>query len=80
MKDDIVWTCNYCHRIPSAQSLRKCPICGRKLTPWDRSKNPLERQPEWPYTENKQEKEVNENNRIDYSKLYNMRNPCKDED
>ena len=57
MEDNIIWTCTYCHINPSAQSLRKCSRCGRKLTPWDRSKDPLERKPEWPHTEGTVEKE-----------------------
>lgn len=44
----IIWTCVFCHINPSNQSSRKCPRCGRKLTPWDLSKEPLERKPEWP--------------------------------
>ena len=71
MDDNIIWTCTYCNRVPSAQSIRKCPNCGRKLTPWDLSKAPLERQPEWPSMKNgagaTAEKDTN---RIDYTKFF----------
>lgn len=48
MDKNIIWTCTFCHINPSNQSSKKCPRCGRKLTPWDLSKEPLERKPEWP--------------------------------
>lgn len=75
MDDNIIWTCTYCNRVPSAQSIRKCPRCGRKLTPWDRSKDPLERQPEWPAIKNEAElSEEKDGNRIDYAEFFDNGN------
>ena len=68
MEDTVIWTCTYCNTPPSAQSIRICPKCGRKLTPWDISKAPLERKPEWPF-EKKNEAEV-KGDYIDYSKRF----------
>ena len=68
MKQDIIWTCNVCNRIPSNQSLRKCPICGRKLTAWDRSKDPIERKPEWP-VKKREEKKNSDDNYVDYTQF-----------
>ena len=69
--ENILWTCTYCNKIPDAQSRRKCPICGRKLTPWDRSKDPIERQPEWPPKKEKSQSDlVKSDNYIDYTKFY----------
>ena len=53
MKENIIWTCTYCHINPTKQSSRKCPRCGRPLTQWDLSKETLERRPEWPFTDDK---------------------------
>lgn len=47
MLDSIIWICTYCGITPSAQSTRICSRCRRKLTSWDPSKTPIERQPEW---------------------------------
>ena len=69
MESDIIWTCTFCKKNPSRQSLRTCPTCGRKLTAWDRNKEPIERQPEWPKMERKVGKNVYEN-RIDYTQFY----------
>ena len=66
---DIIWTCTFCKKVPSRQSLRTCPICGRTLIAWDRSKDPLERQPEWPKPERKAEKNADEKY-VDYTKFY----------
>ena len=49
MGKNVIWTCIYCHINPTIQSKRKCPRCGRPLTPWDPCKSPLERKPEWPF-------------------------------
>jgi len=71
MEENLIWTCIYCHINPSAQSSRKCPRCGRKLTPWDLSKAPLERQPEWPSEKDEVKSAVRENeNRTDYTKFF----------
>ena len=70
MKENIVWTCTYCHINPEAQSNRKCPRCGRKLTQWDLNKAPMERKPEWPYAEG-QKKSKSDETCIDYTKFYN---------
>lgn len=75
MKDNILWTGTYCNIVPSTQSSRKCPRCGRTLTPWDPSKAPLERQPEWPSTKNGAGASVEEDrNRIDYTKFFDKGN------
>ena len=74
MDENIIWTCTYCNRVPSAQSVRKCPRCGRKLTPWDRSKDPLERQPEWPSSKGEDGSSVNiDKNRTNYTKFFKKR-------
>lgn len=71
MDNNIIWTCTYCHINPTAQSSRKCPRCGRKLTSWDQSKAPLEREPEWPYTNNGAGTSAEKDkNRIDYTKFF----------
>lgn len=67
---NILWTCTVCNRVPSNQSLRTCPRCGRKLMAWDRSKDPLERQPEWPRKEDKEKDIAQSSNRIVYSEFY----------
>ncbi len=69
MNNSMVWTCTNCKYIPSAQSSRRCPRCGKKLTLWDLSKAPLNRQPEWPLNKNEASTEKNEN-RIDYTKFF----------
>lgn len=69
MESNIIWTCTYCKKIPSRQSLRTCPTCGRKLTAWDRSKDTIERQPEWPIQERKEEKPVDKNY-VDYTQYF----------
>lgn len=75
MDNNILWTCTYCHIVPSAQSSRKCPRCGRKLTPWDPSKVPLERQPEWPSEKNGSGASAEEDgNRLDYTKCFDKGN------
>lgn len=75
MQDNIIWKCTYCQINPSAQSSKKCPRCGRKLTPWDLSKAPLERQPEWPLTKSEVESSAdNDENRIDYTKFFDKSN------
>lgn len=74
MKDNIIWTCTYCHRIPSAQSSRKCQYCGRKLTPWDPSKAPLERKPEWtPAKNDSRESVYKDDSHIDYTAFFNKK-------
>ena len=78
MDNNILWTCTYCNIVPSAQSSRKCPRCGRKLTSWDTSKVPLERKPEWPA--NKKETRVStdrDENNIDYTKFFDENNAEK---
>ena len=71
MDDNIIWTCTYCHINPSAQSSKKCPRCGRKLTPWDPSKAPLDRQPEWPLSRNEAGVAGNKSEKhTDYTKFY----------
>ena len=71
MEENIIWTCTYCHINPTAQSSRKCPRCGRKLTAWDLSKAPLERQPEWPAASEKRTEEIEKaDNYTDYTKFF----------
>ena len=78
MDNNILWTCTYCKIVPSAQSSRKCPRCGRKLTPWDLSKAPLERQPEWPLSKGEEGPSVEiDKNRIDYTKFFDKSNARK---
>ncbi len=71
MEDNIIWTCTYCHINPTKQSSKKCPRCGRKLTLWDLSKTPLERQPEWPNNTEANKENSQEESRIEYSKYFN---------
>ena len=70
MEKDIIWTCTVCNKVPTRQSARKCPWCGGKLTAWDRCKDPIERQPDWPKKDSKTKEPVQDNNRIDYSQYY----------
>lgn len=78
MEDNIIWTCTYCHINPSAQSSRKCPRCGRKLTPWDLSKALLERQPEWPPTEKRTEAFTDkDDSHTDYTKFFDKKDDCQ---
>lgn len=71
MEEKIIWTCIYCNVVPSAQSSRKCPHCGRKLTPWDPSKAPLERKPGWPSTTKGAGASADrDENHIDYTKFF----------
>lgn len=44
-----------------------CPFCGRKLTAWDRSKDPIERQPEWPQMKPRKEKDTDG---VDYTRFF----------
>lgn len=48
MKDGIIWSCMYCKIVPTVQSNKKCPRCGRRLTPCDYSEVALERRSDWP--------------------------------
>ena len=78
MDNNILWTCTYCNIVPSTQSSRKCPRCGRKLTPWDPSKAPLERQPEWPSTKNGAGASAEKDrNHTDYTKFFDKGNAGK---
>ena len=71
MEENMIWTCTYCHINPTMQSSRKCPRCGRKLTPWDISKSPLERKPEWIVPSEKGKEDVGKvDNYTDYTKLF----------
>ena len=72
MGDNIIWKCTYCNINPSAKSSRKCPRCGRMLTPWDLSKTPLERHQEWPSINNQTgiPKEKHEK-QTEYTRFYN---------
>lgn len=67
---DIVWKCSVCNKIPTRQSARRCPFCRGKMVPWDRSKDPIERQPDWPRKVSKERDSVQDNNRIAYSEFY----------
>lgn len=60
MEKRVIWTCTYCHINPSRQSSRKCPQCGRPLTGWDISKDPIDRKPEWPFKKGSKESEANQ--------------------
>ena len=57
MEKNVIWTCTHCHINPTKHSSRKCPKCGRPLTRWDLSKEPLERKPEWPYKKDEKKTE-----------------------
>lgn len=70
---EIIWACTFCKKVPTRQSLRTCPNCGRKLTAWDRSQDSIERQPDWPKMERKAEENTDEN-RIDYTQFYGKNN------
>lgn len=72
MDDKILMVCTHCNSIPSTQSRKTCFRCGMKLTPWNLSTAPFERQPEWPNDKKKTQgtKEKNEQ-RIDYTKFFN---------
>lgn len=70
MKDNVIWTCTFCRINPTNQSSRKCPRCGRKLTPWDISNAPLERKPEWPIAENKRPQDKDKKH-TDYTQYFN---------
>lgn len=71
MKDGIIWSCTYCKIVPKVQSNKKCPRCGRRLTPYDYSEVVLNRRPDWP-TGNKEKNSSDGKNEeyIDYSKFY----------
>ena len=69
MNNSMVWTCTNCKIIPSVQSSRRCPCCGKRLMLWDLSKAPLNRQPEWPFNKNEASTEKDEN-RIDYTEFF----------
>ena len=78
MDNNILWTCTYCNMVLSAQSSKKCPRCGRKLTPWDTRKAPLERKPEWPSNKKKAGASVDKDeNHIDYTKFFDKNNAEK---
>ena len=74
MEDNVLWVCTYCKIVPSSQSSKKCFRCGRKLTLWDRSKDPMERQPEWPKTNINAKETIDKNlNYYDYTHCYKKR-------
>lgn len=70
MAKNIIWSCTYCGINFSSQSSGKCPRCGRKLTPWDLSKAPLERKPEWPAKKIDEESMEKKDNYVNYSKFF----------
>lgn len=70
MEDNTLWVCLVCKIVPSAQSRRKCPQCRRNLIRWDRSKDPTERQPEWPTLGNNTVETQRKENYIDYTQFF----------
>ena len=75
MKETTIKGCYSCGFNTTALSKKKCPRCGVDLIPWDPSKAPLERQPEWPSKKKGTTKSVEQSEKyIDYTKYYKKKN------